>query len=95
MPSNIRSSWRYARPHQLCFQQPLERGISFRARGLPDYARDVPTRGANPLPQSSRSRIRGLTESARCAGIHVASSPSKAIATTTPASTNGSRGVAW
>jgi hypothetical protein len=47
------------------------------------------------LPQSSRSRIRGLTESARCAGIHVANSPNKAIATTTPASTNGSRGVAW
>src|SRR6516225_5827930 len=43
---------------------------------------------------SSRSRTRGLTESARCAGIHVARSPSKDMARTTPASTNGSRGVA-
>ena len=47
------------------------------------------------LPQSSRSRIRGLTDSARCAGIHVASRPRSSIARTTPDSTNGSRGVAW
>jgi hypothetical protein len=45
-------------------------------------------------PHSSRSRISGLTDSARCAGIHVASSPSSAIARTTPPSTSGSRGVA-
>jgi hypothetical protein len=43
---------------------------------------------------SSRSRIRGLTDSARCAGIQVASNPSAAIARTTPARTRGSRGVA-
>src|SRR6266487_2825565 len=43
---------------------------------------------------SSRSSIAGSTESARCAGIHVASSPSNDMATTTPASTSGSRGVA-
>jgi hypothetical protein len=43
---------------------------------------------------SSRNRTRGSTDSARCAGIHVATRPRKAIATTTPASTNGSRGVA-
>src|SRR5437660_635107 len=33
-------------------------------------------------------------DSDRCAGIHVASSPSNAIAKTTPANTSGSRGVA-
>lgn len=44
--------------------------------------------------QSSRSNIAGSIESARCAGIHVATNPSNAIATTTPANTNGSRGVA-
>lgn len=48
----------------------------------------------NVVTYSSRSRIRGLTESARCAGIHVASNPSAAIARITPASTSGSRGVA-
>ena len=39
-------------------------------------------------------QYQGSTDSARCAGIHVASSPSKAIARTTPPSTSGSRGVA-
>jgi hypothetical protein len=43
---------------------------------------------------SSRSRIIGSIESARCAGIHVASSPSNNIARTVPAKTIGSRGVA-
>jgi hypothetical protein len=43
---------------------------------------------------SSRNRTSGLTDSARCAGIHVATRPRKAIATTTLARTNGSRGVA-
>jgi hypothetical protein len=43
---------------------------------------------------SSRSSIKGSTDSARCAGIHVASSPSNNIARTTPANTSGSRGVA-
>ena len=43
---------------------------------------------------SSRSRTKGSTNSARCAGIHVATSPSNAIANTTPANTSGSRGVA-
>jgi hypothetical protein len=43
---------------------------------------------------SSRNNASGLTDKARCAGIHVANNPSNPIATTTPASTNGSRGVA-
>src|SRR5205823_7671681 len=43
---------------------------------------------------SSRRRINGFTDRARCAGIHVPNSPSNAIATTTPARTTGSRGVA-
>jgi hypothetical protein len=43
---------------------------------------------------SSRSSIKGSTDRARCAGIHVASSPSNDIARTTPANTSGSRGVA-
>ena len=43
---------------------------------------------------ASRSRIMGSTDSARRAGIHVASSPISAIATTAPANTTGSRGVA-
>jgi len=43
---------------------------------------------------SARSKIRGSTESARCAGIQVASSPNNNIASTTPDSTSGSRGVA-
>jgi hypothetical protein len=47
----------------------------------------------NPI-HSSRSKIKGSTESARCAGIHVASSPSNDIARTTPANTRGSRGFA-
>ena len=63
--------------------------------GSPDYIEDPPIRGGTPLPQSSRSRIRGLTESARSAGIQVASRPSAAIARTTPTNTTGSRGVAW
>jgi hypothetical protein len=44
---------------------------------------------------SSRSRIKGSTEMARCAGTHVATRPTSAMARTTPASTSGSRGVAW
>jgi hypothetical protein len=48
-----------------------------------------------PAPgHSSRSSVEGSSDSARCAGIHVASSPSNAIATTTPVNTRGSRGVA-
>ena len=43
---------------------------------------------------SSCSRIVGSTDSARCAGIHVATSPSNDMARTTPANTSGSRGVA-
>jgi Fic-DOC domain mobile mystery protein B len=43
---------------------------------------------------SSRSNVIGFTDSARRAGIHVASSPSNAMARTTPARTSGSRGVA-
>jgi hypothetical protein len=43
---------------------------------------------------SSRSNIMGSTDNARCAGIQVASSPSSAMASTTPANTIGSRGVA-
>src|SRR5437660_3464342 len=49
---------------------------------------------ADPQVHSSRSRIKGSTDSARCAGIHVASSPSNDIAKTTPTNTSGSRGVA-
>ena len=62
--------------------------------GSPGSIEVPPIRGGTPLPQSSRSRTRGLTESARCAGIQVASRPSAAIARTTPTSTTGSRGVA-
>ena len=43
---------------------------------------------------SSRSNIIGSTDSARRAGIQAATSPSTAIARTTPANTRGSRGVA-
>jgi hypothetical protein len=43
---------------------------------------------------SARSSITGSTDSARCAGIHVASRPISDIAKTTPARTSGSRGVA-
>jgi hypothetical protein len=43
---------------------------------------------------SARSSITGSTDSARCAGIQVASRPISDIAKTTPASTTGSRGVA-
>jgi hypothetical protein len=42
----------------------------------------------------SRSSIMGSIDSARCAGIQVASSPSNDIPRTTPANTSGSRGVA-
>jgi len=43
---------------------------------------------------SSRMSIKGSTESARRAGIQVATSPSNNIARTAPANTSGSRGVA-
>jgi hypothetical protein len=43
---------------------------------------------------SSRSSCIGSIDSARCAGIQVASNPSNAIARTTLANTTGSRGVA-
>ena len=43
---------------------------------------------------SSRNRIAGSIESARCAGIQVATNPSRPIANTAPANTKGSRGVA-
>ena len=43
---------------------------------------------------SSRSSAKGLGNSARRAGIPVASGPTNTIATTTPANTNGSLGVA-
>jgi hypothetical protein len=43
---------------------------------------------------SSRGNVTGSTDIARRAGIQVAKSPSTDIAMTTPASTNGSRGVA-
>jgi len=43
---------------------------------------------------SSRSRINGSTDKARCAGIHVASRPSNDMVRTTPANTIGSRGLA-
>jgi hypothetical protein len=56
------------------------------------YVPEVPACAA--VVHSSRSSIIGSTDSARCAGIHVASSPSKAITRTTPANTSGSRGVA-
>src|SRR5215469_17844543 len=45
-------------------------------------------------PYSSRNNIIGSTHRARRAGIHVASSPSSAIASTKPASTTGSLGEA-
>ena len=48
-----------------------------------------------PAAYSSRNRISGSADNARCAGIHVASRPSRHMATTTPPSTSGSRGVAW
>jgi hypothetical protein len=50
----------------------------------------LPRMCARPLAQSSRSNIIGLTDRARRAGIHVATSPSSAIARTTPANTSGS-----
>ena len=48
----------------------------------------------NRESHSSRRSIAGSTDSARCAGIHVAISPSNAIARTVPVNTMGSRGVA-
>lgn len=43
---------------------------------------------------SSRSSVIGSIDSARCAGIHVATSPSNNIARTAPPNTSGSWGVA-
>ena len=42
----------------------------------------------------SRNRVQGSIDNARCAGIHIASSPTNNIARTTPPSTRGSLGVA-
>ena len=65
--------------------------LLFRARSK----RSCPTISLSISPiHSSRSSIKGFTDSARCAGIHVASSPSNDIARTTPDRTSGSRGVA-
>ena len=55
---------------------------------------NLQTRQQARRAHSSRSNIMGSTDSARRAGIHVASSPSNDIARTTPAKTSGSRGVA-
>ena len=52
-------------------------------------------REAPPSSHSSRSSIMGSTDNARWAGIHVATNPNNAMASTTPVSTSGSRGVAW
>jgi len=49
---------------------------------------------SNQAVHSSRSNVDGSSDSARCAGIQVANKPSNAIASTTPAKTSGSRGVA-
>jgi hypothetical protein len=57
-----------------------------------DVEEAIPARAV--VVHSSRSRIMGSIESARCAGIQVASSPSSNIARTVPAKTSGSRGVA-
>ena len=48
----------------------------------------------NRESHSSRRSIAGSTDSARCAGIHAAISPSNAIAITVPVNSRGSRGVA-
>jgi len=65
-----------------------------RGRAIGSVCPSSTSRRFETLLHSSRNRTRGLTESARCAGIHVASNPSAAIASTTPARTRGSRGVA-
>jgi hypothetical protein len=69
-------------------------GLSTADSPIPDASSST-----NELPgctavHSSRSSTQGSSDSARRAGIHVASSPTNAIARTTPASTKGSRGVA-
>ena len=75
----------------------------FESRVLRWFA-SSPAMNANTPPQgegfsapvySSRSKTSGSTESARRAGIHVASKPSSDIARTTAINTSGSRGVAW
>jgi hypothetical protein len=63
--------------------------------GFPGLSPRGPTIIPSVKPiHSSRSSIAGSIDSARCAGIHVASSPSNNMARATPARTSGSRGVA-
>src|ERR1039457_6486959 len=50
-------------------------------------------RPSHPI-YSSRSRLRGFTNKARCAGTQVARRPSNNMARTTPPRTSGSRGLA-
>src|SRR5262245_58698385 len=78
------------------YESGPESAENFRPGGLSFL--DPPTddrisQATNPT-HSARSNIRGLTDSSRCAGIQVASSPSDSITRTTPANTSGSRGVA-
>jgi hypothetical protein len=68
----------------------LLQGLTVGIRNLAEYAKALSIK----LIHSSRSRIAGSIDSARCAGIQVATRPSNVIARTTPVNTRGSRGVA-
>jgi hypothetical protein len=74
------------RPKVKMLQQARKPGLEFRVISWPAIA-------ATRL-YSSRSRAKGSSDRARSAGIHVARTPTAAMARTTPASTSGSRGVA-
>jgi hypothetical protein len=68
-------------------------GANFRVADNPGISRIIDCQ-IDDEPVSSRSKIKGSADSARCARIHAAKSPSSMVITT-PASTNGSRGVVW
>jgi hypothetical protein len=90
MRSTVRRVWRVGPGNT---GGASRRGITERQEAL---ATDQPLAAfADPPPaQSSRSRTIGSTESARCAGIHVAARPNEAMARTTPANTKWIAGVA-
>jgi hypothetical protein len=74
----------------------VARGSGFKSRHSCPHGNSVSLAANSSLwmVHSSCSKVMGSTDSVRRAGIHVATTPSSDIVTTTPANTNGSRGVA-
>jgi glucose-6-phosphate 1-dehydrogenase len=69
-------------------------GVGMVCRGICALANICPNTATEVLVELKPPPQKLFADAAACAGIQVASSPSNAIARTTPANTSGSRGVA-